>query len=223
MWRTFGIVLILWAALVGCRQQDLHLKVTFDRTEGLTAADPVILKGRTIGEVLSVSLHKGGSYTAQVVIGAEWAEAATENARFWIVDDPDREGRKALEMTVEKGGGKPLEDGAVVAGAVKPSRFPRIWEDLGAQFEDLAERFERFTDRLPELPDEKDLEKLEKELEKLLERSKRAGRRVREKVARDIIPRLKEDLERLRKRLERYGREEDLKPLEKQMEGVKEI
>ena len=41
---------------------------------------------------------------------------------------------------------------------------------------------------------------------------------MQEKIQKDLLPRLKEEIEKLREQLQKFGREEELKPLETQME-----
>ncbi|MBW2663089.1 MAG: hypothetical protein JRD93_14115 [Deltaproteobacteria bacterium] len=49
---------------------------------------------------------------------------------------------------------------------------------------------------------------------------KRSSKSVREKIQKELLPRLKEKIEKLREQFRKFGREEELEPLETQMEKI---
>jgi len=57
-------------------------------------------------------------------------------------------------------------------------------------------------------------------LERLAEEMKRSSKSVREKIQKELLPRLKEKIEKLREQFRKFGREEELEPLETQMEKI---
>ena len=61
----------------------------------------------------------------------------------------------------------------------------------------LKEQFERFFEDLGSIPETEDFKKLEKELERLAEEMKRSSKSVREKIQKELLPRLKEKIEKL--------------------------
>jgi gas vesicle protein len=120
-----------------------------------------------------------------------------------------------------KEGGSPLQDGATVQGSTKSSAvFSHMRENFEKRLENLNEQFERFFEDLRSVPETEDFKKLEKELERLAEEMKRSSKSVREKIQKELLPRLKEKIEKLREQFRKFGREEELEPLETQMEKI---
>jgi hypothetical protein len=51
----------------------------------------------------------------------------------------------------------------------------------------------------------------------------RAGNETREKIQKDILPLIRKELERLKKKLKKDGREQEVKPLEEQLDELIKI
>ena len=54
-----------------------------------------------------------------------------------------------------------------------------------------------------------ELEELEEEMQELIEEMKKLGKEAREKVLKDILPRIKEEMEKLREKLRKWRDDED--------------
>ncbi len=54
-----------------------------------------------------------------------------------------------------------------------------------------------------------ELEELEEEMQELIEEMKKLEKEAREKVLKDILPRIKEEMEKLRQKLRKWREEED--------------
>lgn len=161
---------------------------------------------------------------ADLAIKNYFANAATENCKFFIIADPQNTGRKAIEMIQTRRGGIPLQEGATIEGSTK---FSAIYSKMSADFEkgleDFKKQFEQFFEDLTDVPESEEFKKLEKELERLAEEMKRSSKLTREKIQKQLLPQLKEMIEKLRERLRQLGREEKLEPLEIQIEKMMEI
>lgn len=141
-----------------------------------------------------------------------------------LITDPKNEGKKAVEMIQTQRGGSPLQDGATVQGSAKSSAvFSQMRKNFENGLGNLKEQFERFFEDLGSIPETEDFKKLEKELERLAEEMKRLSKSVREKIQKELLPRLKEKIEELREQFRKFGREEELEPLETQMEKITDI
>jgi ABC-type transporter Mla subunit MlaD len=217
------LCVILSMGLVNCKEGDLHLKIQFDRIYGLTAADPLYFGDDTIGQVTRVTYAKESRYLVEVAIEESFAPAATKHARFFVTGDPDRIGRMAIEMVVEKRGGDRLKEGALIVGSTRPSRFAELWEDLGGGFEALKKEFETLSEGLSDQQQAEAFKRFENEMKRLLEEAKKAGKGAREKLFKEMLPKLKKEMEELREWLEKFPREEDRKSPEEKAPTVKQI
>ena len=159
-----------------------------------------------------------------LAIERRFANAVTEHSEFYIIGDPQDEGKKAIEMMQTRRGGSPLQDGATVQGSTKSSAaFGQMRENFEKRLQGFKEQFEQFFEDLRSIPEAEEVKRLEKELERLAEAMKRSSKSMREKIQKELLPRLKDEIEKLRERLRKFGREEELEPLETQMEEIMEI
>lgn len=224
MTKRILISLILPLALLGCKESGLSLKIRFDQIQGLKEGDRVIFEQSDIGHVTAVSYPADGYYMVDLAIKSSFAGAATENSKFFVVEDAQNKGHKAVEVIQTPRGGAPLQDGTIVEGSSKSSTlFTQASEDFEKQLENLRKNFEQFLEDLSSVGQSEEFKKLEKELERLAEEMRRLEKSAREKIQKELLPQLKEELEKLRKRLRKFGREEELKPLETQMEKIEAI
>ena len=215
---------MLGLVFLGCKEGALHIKARYDQIQGLKEEDRVIFEQNHIGQVTGVFYSEHGYYVVDLAIEKRFANAVTEHAEFFIIEDPQNEGQKAIEMIQTRRGGSPLQDGATVEGSVTSSAvFGVMREDFEKGLEDFKEQFERFFEDLKSVPENEEVKKLEKELERLAETMKQSSKSVQEKIQKELLPRLKEEIGKLRKRLEMFGREEELEPLDTQMEKIMEI
>jgi paraquat-inducible protein B len=211
------ILMLLMVALVflGCKDTGLNLKVRYDQIQGLNEGDRVIFEQNHVGQVAGIFFSEEGVYLVDVVIRKDFENAATEHSKFLITWDPEKEGKKAIEITQSPRGGTLLTDGATVIGTTRASpRSDQLWGDFGKTLDDLKKQLEEFADDLRKIPESEEFKKLEKELEHLLEEMKKSGNAAREKIEKEILPRIKQEMEELKERLRRLGREEEVNPLE---------
>jgi len=224
MLKRIAILLMLPLVFWSCKGSGLNLKVRYDQIEGLKEGDRVISEQNHIGKVAGVFYSEDGYYVADLVIKKDFASAATEHSKFFIIADPENKGKKAIEMIQARKGGTRLQDGATVDGSTKSLVFfNQMRDDFEKGLQDLKKRFEQFSEDLSSVPESEEFKKLEKELERLAEEMERSGKSAREKIQKELLPWLKQELEKLRERLRKFGREEELEPLEIQMEKIMEI
>jgi paraquat-inducible protein B len=224
MLKKIIILVILSFIGMGCDANGLHLIVKFDHIDGLVLNDRVLFETNRIGRVDEITYNKDGNYLVRLNIEKAFAKAATNYTRFFIVSDPQNNGRKAVEMIQTKKGGEPLKNNAVVEGASKSSAIiERMQKDFESQMKDLTKQFNSFAEELKKIPDSEAYKKLEDELTNFYDEMKQSGKEVREMLQKEILPRLEKELENLKKRLQKKGREDELKPLETTMEKIKKI
>ena len=215
MVKKILMLLIVAFVFLGCKETGLNLKVRYDQIQGLNEGDRVFFEQNHIGQVAGIFYSEEGVYVVDVVIRKDFANAATDHSKFLITWDPEKEGKKAIEIFQSPRGGTLLKDGATVIGTTKASpRSNQLWGDFGKTLDDLKKQLEEFADDLRKIPESEEFKKLEMELEHLLEEMKKSGDAAREKIEKEILPRIKQEMEKLKERLRRLGREEEVKPLE---------
>lgn len=224
MVKKISMLLLVALVFLGCKETDLNLKVRYDHIQGLNEGDRVIFEQNHIGQVEGIFYSQEGYYLVDVVIRKDFASAATNNSKFFITRDPEKEGKKAVEIIQSPRGGTLLTDGATVIGTAKAApRSNQLWGDFGKTIDDLKKQLEEFADDLRKIPESEEFKKLEKELERLLEEMKKSGDKAREKIEKEVLPRIKREMEKLKERLRRLGREEEVKPLEVKMEKLRTL
>ena len=220
-------IVILMTVLIiglGCEAENLNLFIRFDHIDGLRSGDSLIFETNRIGKVDEVTYTKKGDYLVELMIYKAYANAATEHARFYIISDPQNNGRSAVEMIQILIGGRPLQSNTVLEGSDKSSVIiERLGKDLEKGMESFRKEFNEFAEELKKIPDSEAFKKLEDELVNLYEKMKQSGKEGREMIQKEILPRLEQELENLRKRLYEKGKEDELKPLEIKMEEIKKI
>lgn len=224
MLKKFLVLLMLPLVFWGCQASGLKLKIRYDQIDSLKQGDRVILDQNHIGMVTGVNYSDEGFFLVEIVIQKEFANAATEHSRFFIIIDPKDKSRKAIEMIAIRKGGAPLLNNVILDGSTRSSAlFDQMIIGFEKGLEDFKKQLEQFTDDLSKIPESEEFKKLEDELKSLYDEMKRAGKEVREKIQKELLPLLEQELEKLKERLQKDGREEELKPLEIEMEKIKEI
>ena len=209
---------------LGCEAENLNLFIRFDHIDGLKSNDSVIFETNRIGKVDEVTYTKKGDYLVELMIHKAYMNAVTEHVRFFIVSDPQYNGRSVVEMIQILKGGKPLQNNTVLEGSNKSSAIiERLEKDLEKGMESFRKELNEFAEELKKIPDSEAFKKLEDELADIYEKMKQSGKEVREMIQKEILPRLEQELENLRKRLHEKGREDELKPLEIKMEEIRKI
>jgi hypothetical protein len=209
---------------ISCRSNVIHLNVTYTHLSGLDPEDRVLVEGNKAGTVAEITYLKDGTYVVELKIDKGFAEALTDASAFYVVDDPARQGHRAIEIRVLHDGGALLADGATVTGASEADRLEYL---MRKTLMDGVDYFIRQVDRLKQdierIPDSEAYRQLEKELKDLTSELKRSEKEARERIKREWLPKLEQELEKLRKRLRNWGREDELEPLEEQVERIRRI
>ncbi len=215
------IFIIAVVLLFACEETGLNLKIRFDDIQGLQADNRVIFESNHVGQVTRVFYAKEGHYLVDLIIKEDFANAATENSRFYIINDPQAAGRKAIEVMLLRKGGTPLADGSMVEGSTRPSAvYQKMLEDFDKQAGKLGQQLQQFFEDLKKLPESDEVKQLQRDLEEMGREMEKSGKATRHKIQNEVVPMIKEELERLKKRLENFGREKEVEPLEEQLEKL---
>jgi len=220
--KKFHIIFILTVfLLLACDETGLNLKIRFDQIQGLQTGNRVIFETNHVGRVTRVFYAEEGHYMVDLIIKEDFANAATEDSRFYIINDPQAAGKKAIEILQLGKGGAPLADGSMVEGSTRSAAvYQKILEDFDKQAGKLGKHLQQFFEDLSKLPESDEVKQLQKDLEELGREVEKAGKATRDKITNEIVPMLKEELEHLKKRLEKFGREKEVEPLEEQLEKL---
>jgi hypothetical protein len=211
--------LALWAC-----KDILKIKIRYDHIQGLLEGDRVVFEENQIGAVTGVSYTTDGDYIADVAIKKNFANAATEDSKFYIIDDPVKEDRKAIEVIQTKAGGTPLKNGAIVEGSTKSETpFGDLPEALEKGLEGFKEQLEGVLEGFSTIPESKEFKDLQEELESLGKQMSKSTGSAKEKLEKDVLPQLKEQIEKLREQMEKMGREQEVEPLEMQLRKMEEM
>ena len=139
-------VYVLAAACVG----SLQLTVLYDRTEGLKQNDPVLWNEQKIGKVQSVKQNVQGQASVQLQIRKDFSDKVTNESRFVIQTDPQRQGQSLVNMVNLSEEGNPLPTGTAVEGSTYLSlqleKTERGLEAWRKQLERELERWEEETE-----------------------------------------------------------------------------
>ena len=107
--RVFVCVIMATAAF-GCQKSGLDFKIRFDEIQGLKAGVGIIFEASRVGSVQKVVYTSDGDYLVEAAVEPNFSNAATRDSQFYIVEDPQTAGKKAIQIVQTKSGGAVLRD-----------------------------------------------------------------------------------------------------------------
>ena len=221
--KTIVWVLFLWA-LSACMSRDIRVNVTFDHLAGLAKSDRVVFEGNTIGAVQDVSYNQDGGYTVQVRIEKNFENAVTQYSHFRIVEDPKLSNHMAVMVVLDQSGGTPLKSGATIAGDPEEDDFfTQLQQDLATGFAFFKKQIDKIDRDVRQYPQSEEYRQLKKSLEDLAAEIESKEKQTREKIKKEWLPKIQHELDELREKLKQFGKEEDLEPLEKEVDRIRKI
>lgn len=225
MVRTIMIFTLAAVVLVACStSSDFLVNISFKDLSGLEKDDRVLFENNAAGRVKSVRFNEDGSYTVQVEIDEGFIMAATEYTQFSVADDPERQGHKSVRIQLNRQGGTPLEDGSSVVGVSSDEDLAaKIQKELEAGLGFLMEKMEAFGRDMQSIPESREYKELKKSLEELAAEIERKEKHAREKVKRQWLPKIQRELDELRERLKQMGREDEIAPLDREVDRIRRI
>jgi paraquat-inducible protein B len=216
---VFASILLL--AFWGCKEDVLNIKIRYDQIQGLEKGNHVVFERNHIGNVKDIFYSAEGKYVVDVVINKAFANAASDNSEFFIIDDPKGNNKKAIEIVTTRGGGTTLENGSTLEGSTKSANdLDQIGDKIYEGLENVRKGVEEFIESLGGISESDEFKRLERELKDLAEQMTRTGKSVHDKIQKELLPKIKEEIEKLRKRLSELGRDEEVEPLETQVKKV---
>ncbi len=211
--------------VVSCQASAIKVHIRFNDAQGLVQGDRVVAGGEQIGKVAKVEYTSNGEFLVDVVVPEQFRQKLTTSSKYYIVPDPESQGRKAIEVVASAEPGDLVADGATVQGS---SKAEDMVNDLVAGMQkglsELENQVEEFLGTLvKEVPPKEQIQKLRKQLEELAERMKKSGQAARDKLEKEVLPRLEQEIEKLKEKLRKLGREKEAEPLEVELKELKKI
>lgn len=221
---NFIALCLLFVIAMGCKAQPIELHVTYDQLSGVSKGDRVLLTNNAAGSVAAIQYNDDQTFTVDLAVDSGFAHALTEHARFYVIDDPGAEGRKAIDIRLSQPGGLPLKSGAVVPGSkAQDDLSEHLQKEIQGVIRFFKETLEEMESDVRQVPETEAYQQIKKSLEALAAAIKQKEKQTREKIKRQWLPRIQRELDDLRRRLEAYGRQDELKPLEVEMDRIRRI
>ena len=215
MLRLFALTWFLLLILSACGQ-DLHFKISYDKTDGLSEGAPVVLDDQTIGKVTGVKQTKSGGRLVEVSLPHESASSITTDSSFILADDPDNPQQKRIEVILAETGGKPIAEGAEVRGTYPNPlggffQFGELLREIGGALGELRTQVEHFRQDFQKLPDSPESNQLQEEWRKLTDEIAKTQNEAGYAMKKEILPKLEKEMENLRNRLKEMEKAEPKK------------
>ena len=210
--------------LSACGDNNLELKIRFDKVQGLKKGNRVMFEETHIGDVNRVVYTDQGDFLVDVSIVHDFVASATEYSRFTIISDPSKKEDKAIEMIHVREGGGLLKNKATVEGTTQSAiLFQQIFEGIERGVRAFEDQVEQFSSDFKGIPESDEFKKLEDEFNRLTEGLKQSGQAARKKIETELLPQLRKEMETLRKQLDEFNRDENRKTQHDATAGAKKI
>lgn len=138
----FALLLAALAVLAACSERPLKIQLRYDQIFGLTKEDGVFFERNRVGQVENVSYRATGDYLVVITIIPEFMNAATEQSQFYIGTEPGNGQNRAVIITQEQLGGKILQEGTVVEGAVRQRYLEELLGDISERANEVQSELE---------------------------------------------------------------------------------
>lgn len=222
LWMILAVIAF---ALTGCFDGGIKLELQYDDLAGIQTGDRVLRENEAIGVVTKIDTGENaeGQGSVFVSISRKKADAITENTRFYIDKDPEKEARQSIILEQFRPGGEVLASGAVVQGSDRTlSAFHELADELGAGFGSLKAFFEGLKGDLEKGSESEMVKQFEEEMNMLAQKMEESSEKWKQQFQEELLPELEKQFEALRESLEKLGQSEEVQKLKRQLEGLTE-
>jgi len=243
------LVFIFLSLFWGCKEGALRLSIRYDTLGELQSKVPVYFGKTEIGQVDKIVSTDAGDYLVEVSIYPNHKDKATDNSKFFILDDPFVKDRMAIVVEQEPPGGKILEPGSIVQGE-KPQGLwdgfvrglkkstkeasetmhslketisgntHRLNEQLEKSLDDIDKSFQDFSDSVNKALNSDDMENLKKSIRDFIEQFKSSSKELQDYMRAEVLPKLQKSLEALRDRLKHNGQNDEAEEIDQQIDEL---
>lgn len=222
--RSWVLPLLLIGGLVIACAGGHKLTVIWNHTQDLKPDDRVLWQEQTIGKVQSVTRNPQGHVAVGLRIKRDYTQMVTDQSRFLIQADPQRQGQRSVSMVHLTEDGKPLPDGAEIEGSTYLSlQFERGVRGLKTWSQMLQQELERWEKELHELPEKDWYRDLERQMDYWAKELGQSGEETRRYFREEVLPRLEEAVRELQRRLRELGKMKDAEILDVKLEKLRRI
>lgn len=224
MQKILWVVLtVMVFAFTGCLDGGVKLEVQYDDMAGIQKGDRVLSENVAVGVVTKIETGENADGPGSVFISVnkKRADTVTENTRFYIDKDPEKEERQTIVLKRFRPGGEVLASGAVVQGSDRSlSAFHELADELGAGLGSLKAFFEGLKDDLEKGSESDAAKKFGEELSILAQKMEKSSEQWKQQFQEDVLPELQKQFESLRESLEALGQSEEVQKLKQKLEGL---
>ena len=222
--RLLVFTLVLSCTLIPSCSRELQVTVLYDHSRGLKPEDRVFWNEKPIGTVQAVQVTQAGRYAVQIRIDQNFRQVVTDQSRFIIQADPQRNGPRSVALVSLAEGGRPLPNGATVEGSSSLS----VWlEQSGRELEIWSERFqeeiEHWKEELLQMPMQELYVELERQIEYWTDALEKTEDDVHRYFHQEVLPRLEEAMKELEQYFKQLGSDKKVQPLEERLQTLKSI
>jgi ABC-type transporter Mla subunit MlaD len=190
----------------GLYKGPLDISIAFDRADGVSEGNEVVLGDIAVGEVTGLRTTESGRALVDVRIDKNYADEINSSSIFIIDRDP-LTSNKRIRAQVLKEDAPPLTQGARVEGYSSPAQFfmrtsKKILEGAYQEFDDWVREFKI---GFEESEEDERLKKLGKDVRELMEQARRSAEQGIAELNKEI-PRLKEELNKIIEELRKLGK-----------------
>lgn len=211
LWKATVLSFIVW----GCGDGGPTLNVRYEDVGGLSEKDRVLAANVPVGEVTGIVKKGENDYTVHVKIRKDYARWAMEDVAFTIVPDPEKKGRRALNMERQGKQGPLGRDGASPEGAAAVAEGNgRAWEEFEKGVREFKKELDAFSKEIGKIPESEEFQRLKKEIERIGNELKRSGKAAREKMEKEILPELERRFEELKEKILRQKKQRTPEPVQ---------
>ncbi len=222
VWLLLGVVMF---TLVGCFNGGIKLELQYDDLAGIQNGDRVLWENEAVGVVTRIEPGENaeGPGSVFVSVNKKKADTITENTRFYIDKDSEKEGRQAIVLKQFRPGGEVLASGAVVQGSDSSlSAFHELADELGAGLGSLKDFFGGLKGDLEKGSESDAAKKFNEELSILAKKMEKSSEKWKQQFQEELLPELQKQFESLRESLEAIGQSEEVQKLMRKLEGLSE-
>jgi len=144
------MLFIVYLLFSGCENSSLKLSVLYETLGELKSKGPVYFEKIEIGHIDKIVSTDQGDYLVEVSIYSNHKDKATENSKFFILDDPFDASKKAIVVEQKPPGGMPLKNRSVIQGEKDRGLWDGFVRDLNTSTQEASEKVQKAMKSLKE-------------------------------------------------------------------------
>ena len=189
--------LLLPLLFFGCDGNNLNLKLKVHPDQRIEKGNKVYWDDRSVGEIEKVSPLNEAKILASIRIKKDAASGITKNCKLIVIDDPQDNTKRAIEITETSPDGLPLKDGMIFEAPYGYTDKFRL--DFSRGVKNLKRKAEEYANELSKVPEKEDYKELESKFMEYMAELKQSAKEINN----EVLYKLQELLDKLNKELKR--------------------